>query len=66
MHYTAESHQRYQQVMAEWLANHRQPPSSSSTGAMPSVSAIDVNGWFIAYWRFCEEYYVKDGHPIGE
>jgi integrase len=65
-HNTAESHQRYQQVMAEWLANHRQPPSSSSTGAMPAVSAIDVNGLFVAYWRFCNEHYVNDGRPSRE
>ncbi len=63
---TPESRDRYHQVVTEWLANHRQTPASSTTGAMPDCKLITVNELFVAYWQFCHGYYVTDGQPTGE
>jgi hypothetical protein len=65
-HDTAASHDRYRRVIAEWLANHEQTPASSTTGAMPDGTLLTVSEIFLAYWRFCSSYYVKDGNPTGE
>ena len=65
VHGTPHSHQQYEQVIAEWLANHRQRPASSTTGATPDHALLDVNGLFLAYWRFCEGYYVDAQGKIG-
>jgi len=47
-HGTEFSHQKYSQIIAEWLANHQQKPASSSTGAVPETELLDVNGLFLA------------------
>ncbi len=65
-HGTEASHEMYRQVIAEWLANHQQPPASSSTGALPESDLIDVNQLFVAYWKYAQTYYVKDGKPTRE
>ena len=65
-HGTEASHEMYRQVIAEWLANHQQPPASSSTGALPDFQLIDVNQLFVAYWEFGQSHYVKDGKPTLE
>ena len=59
-HGTPDSHQKYDAVIAEWLANHKQKPASSKTGAVPDSGLLTVDGLFVAYWRFCQAYYVDD------
>ena len=66
MHDTEESRATYRRVIAEWLENQQQTPASSCTGAKPETQAADINGLFVAYWRFCKEYYVRDGNPSRE
>ena len=66
-HGSAESRHRYEQVVAEWLSNHRQTPASSSTGAAPDKALIDLNELFVAFWHHCEGYYVDaNGQPTRE
>lgn len=66
-HDTPASHRKYEQVVSEWLANHRQPPASSKTGAEPDTAGLNVESLFVAYWRYCQSYYVgRDGAPSKE
>jgi len=66
-HGTEASHQKYTQVIAEWLANQQHKPASSSTGAVPETQRLDVNSLLLAYWRFCEGYYLDtEGKPTKE
>lgn len=61
------SRQRYDAVVAEWLANQKQAPASSRTGALPAHQALTIDGLFVAYWRYCQTYYVgPDGHLTSE
>lgn len=66
VHGTDESKAAYQRVIAEWLENQRQTPASSRSGAKPDTNIIDINGLFVAYWQFCEGYYLRDGKPTRE
>lgn len=60
------SRRAYDQVIAQWLANHKQQPASSRTGGRPASTLIDVNQLFNAYHDFASAYYVKDGKTTGE
>lgn len=51
-----ESRNRYDTLIAEWLANNRQSDTNSLT----------INELFVAYWQYVESYYVKNGKPTGE
>ena len=55
---TRASRTEYARVIAEWEANSRRPP-------VPITSAADltVNEVMLAYWRFAEGYYRKNGEP---
>jgi integrase len=65
-HGTEKSQTAYRRVIAEWLENQQQTPASSCTGAQPETESADINGLFVAYWRFCQAYYVNDGQPTHE
>ena len=56
-----QSEERYRRLVARHLQSNEAPPP-------PSASAADltVNEFIVAYWRFAEGYYVKDGRPTGE
>jgi integrase len=57
-----ESYQEYERVLAVWRAN-------GQCGAEPTAdrsSDLTVNELILAYWRFAENYYVKDGKPTSE
>jgi integrase len=58
---TAESRAEYARVIAEWEAGGRRLPQ-------PATKAADltVNELLLAYWRWAETYYVKDGKPTSE
>ncbi len=58
---TPESKNEYSRVVAEWLNNGRRTPGESGVG-----HGISVNELILAYWRFAEAYYVKDGTPTSE
>src|SRR5271170_7348444 len=58
---SAEAKQKYDRLIAEWLANGRcmPPPESKNTG-------LTVEELLLRYWRYVETYYVKDGEPTSE
>jgi integrase len=60
-----EADTAYHRVMAEWLATGKRPPappaSAGAEASTPTVSEV-----ILAYWRFVEGYYVKDGRPTSE
>src|SRR6266516_1398301 len=57
---TATSRAGYARVLAEWeAAGRRLPRSAASTG-------LTVNELILAYWKFAEGYYQKDGEPTGQ
>ncbi len=63
-HGTEESRQRYEQVIAEWLSNHRQ--LAERRELLDSPRALSVSELVVAYLEHAESYYVKNGHPTGE
>lgn len=71
-HSTPESHQAYERLTGEWLANHRQLPAELITAedrqpdAPKQPPVLSINELFLAYWDFCQGYYVKNGQPTSE
>ncbi|MBL8793224.1 MAG: tyrosine-type recombinase/integrase [Planctomycetia bacterium] len=60
-HGTAASRQEYARVLAEWEANGR------ALVGTPHVSGdLSVNELILAYWRFAEGYYRKNGAPTSQ
>jgi integrase len=60
---TPESRQEYRRVLLEWeTAGRRLPPKP----AAPQQSGLTINELLLAYYRFAESYYVKDGKPTSE
>lgn len=61
---SAESHEKYARLIAEWRSN-------KSVYVDPSPSSISsqnllVGELILAYWKHVETYYVKDGEPTSE
>ena len=63
-HGTEESRQRYEQIIAEWLSNHRL--LAERRELLDSPCALSVSELVVAYLEHAESYYVKNGHPTGE
>jgi integrase len=61
-HGTPESRAEYVRVLGEWEARGRRLPAPEATGA-PDLT---VNELILAYWRFAEGYYVKNGKPTAQ
>src|SRR5690348_15260089 len=55
-HDTPKSHSEYKRLIAEWLANHR-------LDIGPSDVPRSVNEILLAYLRYAQEYYRKNGKP---
>ena len=53
-----EVRQRYERLIAEWLANGRRLPSPQ-----PNDSELTIDELLLDYWTFVKTYYVKDGRP---
>lgn len=51
----------YDRAIAEWLANGRRVPERTQADAGRSVSEV-----ILAYFRYCQSYYTKDGEPTSE
>jgi integrase len=60
-HGTQASKTEYDRVIAEWLANGRCHPASSST-----QRGITIAELILVYWKYAEGYYVKNGKPTSE
>ncbi|OAI40312.1 hypothetical protein AYO40_04895 [Planctomycetaceae bacterium SCGC AG-212-D15] len=77
---SAESKQKYERTVEEWLANHRllpgpaptppvsatAPASAPESAPVATAAALTIEGLVLAYWRFVKGYYVKDGQPTSE
>jgi integrase len=57
-----ESRAEYDRVVAEWLTNDRRLPTSAPGTGSDST----VNEMLLAYLRFADSYYVKNGKPTTE
>jgi len=66
VHGTAESHEKYRRIFAEWLESRQTPPASGGNGKPNGHPAISINEILLAYWQFAETYYSKDGEPTKE
>ena len=62
-HGSSESRNKYEQLVAEWLTNNQQIPSLNDS--KPTADQT-VNELFLAYWRYAQSYYRKDGESTSE
>ena len=58
---TEESREKYEQLISSWIASNRQLPQESG-----GPSDLTINELLLAYLRFAEAYYVKNGKPTSE
>jgi integrase len=58
---SVEATQKYDRLIAQWLANGRQLPPPE-----PDQSGLTIDDLLLAYWKFVKSYYVKDGRPTSE
>jgi hypothetical protein len=61
---TEESRERYRRVVGEWLSNHRH--TDPNRPEQQPGEELSINELLLAYWRFAERHYVKDGEPARE
>ncbi len=59
---TPESEEKYRRYVAELAVS---PIPSATTPAAPVFSGLEIIELCVAYWRYAQEYYVKDGEPTG-
>ncbi len=59
-----ESCEKYSRLIAELAASPR--PVSPAHHTKECIHDLTVNELLLAYWRFAEMYYSKDGHPTKE
>jgi integrase len=59
-----ESEARYENAVAEWLKNDREPPPRPSRGVPHDRLVVDE--LILAYLEFAKSYYVKGGRQTGE
>ena len=62
---TPESREEYNRLIAQWLTHHRRR-SSAQTSQGRKGDDITVSELLVAYWRFAETYYVKNGKKTDE
>ncbi len=58
---SAASWERYHRLVAEHLADRREPPPPA-----PADAPLTVTELIARYWRFAKTYYVKGGKPTSE
>jgi integrase len=58
---TAVSRLEYARVIAEWEANGRRFPQP-----VVALADLTVNELVLAYWRYAESYYLKNGEPTSQ
>jgi hypothetical protein len=62
---SAESHEKYHRLLAEWLAQGTtNAPAPEAAG--PDRGGMAVNDLILAYYRHCEQYYVKNGEMTNQ
>ncbi|WP_337175406.1 site-specific integrase [Paludisphaera sp.] len=60
-----ESREKYRRLLAEWLARGRVGPDGAPSHAEARAS-LSVNELILAYVKFADGYYLKDGRPTVE
>src|SRR5258708_7456757 len=60
-----ESREKYRRLVAEWIAGGDSARPCSTTSVKPA-EGLTVNELILAYARFVDGYYVKDGRPTIE
>jgi hypothetical protein len=63
-HDSPQSRSEYDRIIAEWLAAGKRLPASVLGPA--GRSDLTVNELVLAYWKFAQGYYVKNGVPTSE
>jgi hypothetical protein len=58
---SAEATQKYDRLIAQWLANGRQLPPPE-----PDQAGLTIDDLLLAYWKFVKTYCVKDVRPTSE
>ncbi len=64
---SAESKEKYQRIIAEWLVSVSEPKQGDVTSPATVIRHdLPVNEMLLAYLTFAEGYYAKDGEPTKE
>src|ERR1043165_541173 len=63
-HGTEESHEKYRRLIAEWLSTGM--PRTADTNQSSGQANLSISELILAYWRFAETYYRKDGQPTSQ
>ena len=59
-----ESYERYDRLIAEYLASGRRSPDACLEAGQPVF--LTVNEVLLAFWKYAETYYVKNGKTTKE
>jgi integrase len=62
---TPESREKYDRLIAEWLASKR-VPSSRPSQTPGGNTGVTINELLAAFWKDAEQRYVKNGKPTSE
>ena len=66
-HGSAESKEKYQRIIAEWLVSVSEPKQDDVTSPATVIRHdLPINEMLLAYLKFAEGYYAKDGEPTKE
>ncbi len=66
-HGSAESKEKYQRIIAEWLVSVSEPKQGDAASPATAIRHdLPVNEMLLAYLKFAEGYYAKDGKPTKE
>ena len=66
-HGSKESKEKYQRIVAEWLVSVREHKADGDgKRTAPYRFDLSINEMLLAYWKFAEGYYAKDGKPTKE
>lgn len=65
---SAESHEAYARLIAEWNANGKSliTPPNGQKNEQPGAADLTVSELILRYWEFAKGYYIKNGRPTGE
>jgi len=63
---SAESWEKYHRLIAEWLAGNGTCTEFSANGNSNQFDECMVNHLLLAYMKFAQTYYVRDGEPTRE
>lgn len=63
-HGTPESREKYNRLLAQWIAGGRTPLRAAH--AEGEAEGISINELILAYFRHCQVYYQKNGQPTSQ